>query len=336
MSAQVPPNPILTTYQYWNWLNVDEATRRQRALDNNYMTFPTVQNYPTFFSKLFLVTDVALTKMANTAYVIANIVPYLASLPPLLTSTTWLALQNFTGIETDTINPISGSITIGTGVNHEIKIASQNSRSVVLHLGDGASATSAAGIHINNGANCLGNVNILNGTGSTGTITLGTRRTVPSISTTTTTLGCPLKPLYTTYPISVTGAIGYVIPTTTVQNPTLPSGGGSSSVRSVVIPTDGIWALYGELLGPETVPPNTPPYSYPGTFYGISFSTGINGGGTFIGQQKTGQQIPPTTNIFSATYFVAARLTAGTIYLNGRSQTSYTIGSSKIIALRLA
>ena len=333
MSSQPPPDPVTTVFNPEAWIEPTGLFTKLRGLYQNYVSYPIAQNYPITFSILVFATDAALTKMANTSYVIANLVPYLVSLLP--NSQTWLAVQNFTGIETNTINPIgAGTLLIGTGVNHDIRIASQNSRSVVLHLGDGDN--NSGGIHINNGANCLGNVNILNGTGSTGTITLGTRRITPSVSTTTTTLGCPLKILYTTYPISVTGAIGYVIPTTTVQNPTLPSGGGSSSVRSVVIPTDGIWALYGELLGPESIPPNTPPYSYPGTFYGISFTTGINGGGTFIGQQKTGQQIPPTTNIFSATYFIAARLTAGTIYLNGRSQTSYTIGSSKIIALRLA
>lgn len=107
MSAQLPPDPILTTYQYWNWKPVDEATRRQRALDNTYMTFPTVQNYPTFFSKLFFITDAALTKMANTAYV------YSAFLAVLSTINTWLALQNFTTIKTDTLTPI-GTLTIGS------------------------------------------------------------------------------------------------------------------------------------------------------------------------------------------------------------------------------
>lgn len=104
MSAQLPPDPILTTYQYWNWLNVDQATRRQRALDNTYMMFPTVQNNPTFFSKLFLITDATLTKMANTSYV------YSALLSAI---NTWLVLQNFTTIETDTINRI-GTLTIGS------------------------------------------------------------------------------------------------------------------------------------------------------------------------------------------------------------------------------
>jgi hypothetical protein len=55
MSSQVPPDPILTTYKYWNWLNVDEETRRQRALDNTYMRFPTVQNNPTTFLKMFVI-----------------------------------------------------------------------------------------------------------------------------------------------------------------------------------------------------------------------------------------------------------------------------------------
>lgn len=101
MSAEVPPDPILTTYQYWNWENVDEETRRQRALDNTYMRFPTVQNNPTTFSKLFLVTDVVLTKMANTSYVYSAFVALLSAV------NTWTALNTFGTIDT-------GSITTNT------------------------------------------------------------------------------------------------------------------------------------------------------------------------------------------------------------------------------
>jgi hypothetical protein len=100
MSAQLPPDPILTTYQYWNWLNVDEATRRQRALDNNYMTFPTAQNYPTFFSKLFLITDATLTKMANTSYVYSLILA-------LLSATTWTGSNQFNSIKVNTVANIT-------------------------------------------------------------------------------------------------------------------------------------------------------------------------------------------------------------------------------------
>jgi len=100
MSAQLPPDPILTTYQYWNWVNVDEATRRQRALDNNYMMFPTVQNNPVSFSKLFLITDATLTKMANTSYVYSLI-------QALLSATTWTGSNQFNSIKVNTLANIT-------------------------------------------------------------------------------------------------------------------------------------------------------------------------------------------------------------------------------------
>jgi hypothetical protein len=100
MSSQLPPDPILTTYQYWNWLNVDEATRRQRALDSTYMMFPTVQNNPVSFSKLFFATDVALTKMANTSYVYALI-------QSLLSATTWTGSNQFNSIKVNTLADIT-------------------------------------------------------------------------------------------------------------------------------------------------------------------------------------------------------------------------------------
>lgn len=96
MSAQLPPDPILTTYQYWNWKPVDEATRRQQALDNTYMMFPTVQNNPVSFLKLFFATDATLTKMANTSYVYSLI-------QALLTATTWTGSNQFNSIKVNTL-----------------------------------------------------------------------------------------------------------------------------------------------------------------------------------------------------------------------------------------
>ena len=75
------------------------------------------------------------------------------------------ALETFTaGIKTDAINPTTttGTIQIGqAATNSNVEIASQTSRSTVLHLGDGNSSSGA--IHIGNGSASNNNINILNG-----------------------------------------------------------------------------------------------------------------------------------------------------------------------------
>jgi len=101
MTSQVPPDPILTTYQYWNWLNIDAETRRQRALDNTYMMFPTVQNNPTSFSKMFVNLISIITQIANTSYVFDKINDL------LFYANTWTSLNTFGSIDT-------GSITTNT------------------------------------------------------------------------------------------------------------------------------------------------------------------------------------------------------------------------------
>lgn len=127
MSAQLPPDPILTTYQYWNWANVDEETRRQRALDNTYMMFPTVQNNPTTFSKLFLITDAALTKMANTSYV------YSAFLDLLSAINTWAGLNTFGSIDTNSIttNTITATTLALSGTQLDTPMTSTRTYPVV-------------------------------------------------------------------------------------------------------------------------------------------------------------------------------------------------------------
>ena len=252
-----PPDPITDTFNPTAWAEPIGILSKLRILFHSYVTYPIAQNYPIIFTNLVFVTDATLTKMANTSYVIANLVPYLASLPPLITSTTWSAIQNFTGIETNTINPIGGTLIIGSGADNDIRIASQNSRSVVLHLGDGNSATSGAGIHIGNGVNCLGNVEILHGTGSTGTITLGS-------STSTTSLGCPLTPDYNYSPMpfaqgantSVTyGTVGRIGTTILARggNFYVPDGRITNAnwyimfgLVSITLPV-GVWFLNGEV-----------------------------------------------------------------------------------------
>jgi hypothetical protein len=75
------------------------------------------------------------------------------------------ALETFnSGIKVNTIDPIAtgGTIQIGHGaITNNVEIASETSRSVVLHLGDGD--TSSGGIHLGNGNGSSNNINILNG-----------------------------------------------------------------------------------------------------------------------------------------------------------------------------
>lgn len=120
MSSQVPPDPILTTYQYWNWENVDEETRRQRALDNTYMRFPTVQNKPTTFSKLFVPTDIySLVKIANTTYV------------GLVINSLLTAVNTWTGPNTMTI--VSASVTQPIGMDYSPTFSSTQ-RGYVINI----------------------------------------------------------------------------------------------------------------------------------------------------------------------------------------------------------
>jgi hypothetical protein len=86
---------------------------------------------------------------------------------------TAVALETFNGgIKVNTLDPttIGGTIQIGHGsATNNVEIASEASRSVVLHLGDGDNNTTGAGIHIGNGSNSSNNVQILNGTYALGT-----------------------------------------------------------------------------------------------------------------------------------------------------------------------
>jgi hypothetical protein len=93
------------------------------------------------------------------------------------------ALETFNGgIKTDAINPttVGGTLQIGHGsVTNNVEVASEASRSVVLHLGDGD--TSSGAVHIQNGNDTTGNVAVLNGTytGNSGNLNIMTSATYP-------------------------------------------------------------------------------------------------------------------------------------------------------------
>jgi hypothetical protein len=60
-----------------------------------------------------------------------------------------------------------------SSATENVEIATQEGRSVVLHLGDGDNAIAGSGVHINNGLNSVGNTQINNSSGQTGTINIG-------------------------------------------------------------------------------------------------------------------------------------------------------------------
>ena len=322
MSESRFPNPRTSVFNplAWDFTLLDKYA-------NFIVAYRYAQSYPIFFGgSPTLTTRTALTQWADTAYATAQISAWVtANVTPILgTAQVWAILQYyFGGIAVNTINPLmtGGTLRIGhSNTTNQVSIHSKESRSTVLHLGDGN--TSAGGIHINNGTNTTGNVNILNGTGSTGILTLGS-------STSTTHLHTALEPNYT-FPIA-TGKIGYIVPLNAPITNTLT---GVGSLRSVTLPSDGIWVMCANILG-------QPNLTYPDNFYGISITSGINNTGTPVGIQKTGQQVkiapaPSPSILFSSSYFVASRLTAATYYLNMRCDNTYTVSDVTWIVMRLA
>lgn len=256
----------------------------------------------------------------------------------LTTTIVWDLLQTYSSILTNSINPIGGTLTIGNeAVNTHVRIATENSRSVVLHLGDGNSATSAADIRIGSGSSSQGNVRILDGTGSTGTITLGTTGT-------TTTLNCPLTPAYpytigtqvapTIPSIGKEGAIGYVAPVTFIQNG-LSSGsnGGGLSLRSVSL-TKGIWLVSGSYLFP---------LNYTITNANINVAITLNNGAGMLFRKGT-NPIAGLSNPFPRGMSTCGVInvspvfpaTTITYYLNGRSDTGGGASNIIFMAMRIA
>ena len=98
MSSLPPPDPITTGFNPEAW--IADAGLSSRALQANYVTYPTAQNFPITFSNLELVTDAALTKMANTSYVYSLI-------QSLLSPTTWTGSNQFNSIQVDTLANIT-------------------------------------------------------------------------------------------------------------------------------------------------------------------------------------------------------------------------------------
>lgn len=91
-----------------------------------------------------------------------------------------------------TISPTAttASLLIGNATTTtDIQIGTIDGRSNHIHIGDGNNNVAGGGVHINNGLNNLSNVNILNGAGSTGIVTIGTTGTTTNLNGTIAVLG---------------------------------------------------------------------------------------------------------------------------------------------------
>lgn len=119
----------------------------------------------------------------------------------------------------------------------EINIGTYAGRAALIHIGDGDNNLAGSGVHINNGLNTASNVQILNGTGSTGTINLGS-------STSTTNCNCPLTLTYS--PSTITSnKLGYILPSTGSTSAFL----GTTSItnfRTLALGV-GVWNVLGQI-----------------------------------------------------------------------------------------
>jgi hypothetical protein len=144
-------------------------------------------------------------------------------------------ITNFiNGITTSSIlaKTISATCNLWTNATGEINIGTLGGRSAVIHIGDGDNNIAGSSVHINNGLNTASNVQILNGTGSTGTINLGS-------STSTTNANCPIRVTYNPSALTTNTMIGW---TTTRVNTGQPLTLGSPSVvEPQLITTAGVY-----------------------------------------------------------------------------------------------
>lgn len=180
---------------------------------------------------------------------------------------------NSTGNGSTTIGGTgNGLITLGGSGTTNVNISTQTGRSVVLHLGDGASNIAGSGVHINNGLNSVGNTQINNSSGQTGQINIGnaasgtTTTTIAGTTnintsgTTTTTIGIQSSTINVRGGVNINtnGTGGFSSTTigvngsTTAINGTLninTSGGGSTTIGTTNSGTNTLRGSISNMTG---------------------------------------------------------------------------------------
>ena len=183
-----------------------------------------------FNASYFTSSDSGLTQnQANALYLLKK------------TADTATALETFTGgIVTDTISPttVSTVMNIGATSTAGINIGTIAGRSAVIHIGDGDNNLAGSGVHVNNGLNTASNVQILNGSGSTGTITLGSSTSTTNVNSILTLA----KPVVLGTVATVNTQLGFVV-VETINATTIATSTTTNAFTTNVTLPSGIWLI---------------------------------------------------------------------------------------------
>ena len=202
-----------------------------------------------------------------------------------------------------------------TSTSGVINIGTAGGRSAIIHIGDGNSNLSGSAVHINNGTNTVSGVNILNGTGSTGTIQLAASGGAISAN-------CPLTLNYAPTLLTATSSLGYTT-TDTITLTSLTSGTAVNLFSSNISLPAGVWLItYSLRLSSATN------ITFSSTnIYGID---NVNGTSIVYGQQGNNYGSANTVYAFTGTFIIKA--TAGSITSYNISFYSiYTTGSPALV-----
>jgi hypothetical protein len=251
----------------------------------------------------------------------------------LTTTIVWNLLQTYSSILTNAINPVTKQILrIGnTAVDTKVEFATQTGRTAVLHLGDGPDAS--GDIDIGNGLGSLNHIQLLHAAdnGSSGVVNLGS-------ATSTTNLYSPFTPLHS-YPvgtatgqntpsIGTAGTIGFIAPTTFISNGTgTGSNGAGGSQRSVSL-TPGTWLVAGTARTPGFAGSNA-----------ITITTQQNNvsPGPIYGRKGTWQYpIQPTYPWGLATMAIVNLSTTTTLYMTVRNDSFSSVNYNNFTCIRIA
>jgi hypothetical protein len=148
-------------------------------------------------------------------------------------------ITNFvSGLTTSSIlaKTITDTCNLWTNANGRINIGTLGGRTHGIHIGDGDNNVGGSAVHINNGINTASNVQILHGTGSTGTINLGSATSTTNVNSILTLA----KPIRLGTSATVNTQLGFR--TVILNNSTFSTVVGVVvTISSFTVPSDGAW-----------------------------------------------------------------------------------------------